>query len=165
MVTTDERAMDTALGLAARARRIAPPNPWVGCVIVAADGTEVGGGSTQAPGGPHAEVGALAAAGTAARGATAHVTLEPCDHHGRTPPCSEALLAAGVALGAAVGCCGGDCLRAVGGAIAIGHPLGASGARIATTLLHRMKDTHAKLGLATLCVGQGQGVATIFEAC
>lgn len=52
-----------------------------------------------------------------------------------------------------------------GGAIAVGHPLGASGARIATTLLHRMKDTGAKLGLATLCVGQGQGVATIFEAC
>ena len=52
-----------------------------------------------------------------------------------------------------------------GGAIALGHPLGASGARIATTLLHRMKDTGAKLGLASLCVGQGQGVTTIFEAC
>lgn len=52
-----------------------------------------------------------------------------------------------------------------GGAIALGHPLGASGARIATTLLHRMEDTGAKLGLASLCVGQGQGVATIFEAC
>jgi len=52
-----------------------------------------------------------------------------------------------------------------GGAIAIGHPLGGSGARIATTLLHRMKDTGAKLGLATMCVGQGQGVATIFENC
>lgn len=52
-----------------------------------------------------------------------------------------------------------------GGAIAIGHPLGASGARIATTLLHRMQTSGAKLGLASLCVGQGQGVATIFEAC
>jgi acetyl-CoA acyltransferase len=52
-----------------------------------------------------------------------------------------------------------------GGAIAIGHPLGASGARISTTLLHRMKDEGAKFGLATMCVGQGQGVATIFEAC
>jgi len=52
-----------------------------------------------------------------------------------------------------------------GGAVALGHPLGASGARIATTLLHRMKDTGAKIGLASLCVGQGQGVATIFEAC
>lgn len=52
-----------------------------------------------------------------------------------------------------------------GGAIAIGHPLGASGARVVTTLLHRMKDEGAKYGLATMCVGQGQGVATIFEAC
>ena len=51
-----------------------------------------------------------------------------------------------------------------GGAVALGHPLGASGARIAVTLLHRMKDAGAKYGLATLCVGQGQGVATIFEA-
>ena len=52
-----------------------------------------------------------------------------------------------------------------GGAIAIGHPLGASGARIATTLLHRMRDEGAKYGLASMCVGQGQGVATIFESC
>jgi acetyl-CoA acyltransferase len=52
-----------------------------------------------------------------------------------------------------------------GGAIAIGHPLGASGARIATTLLHRMRAQGAKYGLATMCVGQGQGVATVFEAC
>ena len=52
-----------------------------------------------------------------------------------------------------------------GGSIAIGHPLGASGARITTTLLHRMRDEGAALGLATMCVGQGQGVATIFEAC
>jgi acetyl-CoA acyltransferase len=52
-----------------------------------------------------------------------------------------------------------------GGAIAIGHPLGASGARIVTTLLHRMRDSNARYGLATMCVGQGQGVATIFESC
>jgi acetyl-CoA acyltransferase len=51
-----------------------------------------------------------------------------------------------------------------GGAVALGHPLGASGARIAITLLHRMRDSGAKYGLATLCVGQGQGVATVFEA-
>ncbi len=50
-----------------------------------------------------------------------------------------------------------------GGGIAIGHPLGASGARIATTLLHRMRDENAALGLATMCIGQGQGIATIFE--
>jgi acetyl-CoA acyltransferase len=58
-----------------------------------------------------------------------------------------------------------DKVNTRGGAIAIGHPLGASGARIATTLLHRMRDTGAKLGLATMCIGQGQGVTTIFEAC
>jgi len=94
---TDERAMDTALDLAARARRIAPPNPWVGCVVVGGDGTVLGRGSTQPPGGAHAEVGALAEAGDTARGATAYVTLEPCDHHGRTPPCTGALIDAGVA--------------------------------------------------------------------
>jgi acetyl-CoA acyltransferase len=52
-----------------------------------------------------------------------------------------------------------------GGAVALGHPLGASGARIATTLLYRMRDAGARYGLATLCVGQGQGVATVFENC
>jgi acetyl-CoA acyltransferase len=60
---------------------------------------------------------------------------------------------------------GEDKVNTRGGAIAIGHPLGASGARISTTLLYRMRDQGAKLGLATMCVGQGQGVATIFEAC
>lgn len=97
VTTTDEQAMERALAVAARARRLAPPNPWVGCVIVGTDGTVVGEGSTQAPGAAHAEVGALAAAGAAARGGTAYVTLEPCDHHGRTPPCTDALIAAGVA--------------------------------------------------------------------
>jgi acetyl-CoA acyltransferase len=52
-----------------------------------------------------------------------------------------------------------------GGAIAIGHPLGASGARIATTLLHRMRAEGSKFGLATMCIGQGQGIATVFESC
>ena len=60
---------------------------------------------------------------------------------------------------------GADRVNTRGGAIAIGHPLGASGARIATTLLHRMRDQGARYGLATLCVGQGQGVATVFESC
>jgi diaminohydroxyphosphoribosylaminopyrimidine deaminase / 5-amino-6-(5-phosphoribosylamino)uracil reductase len=72
------------------------PNPAVGAVILAADGTPVGEGATAAPGGPHAEVTALAQAGDRARGGTAVVTLEPCAHTGRTGPCADALLAAGV---------------------------------------------------------------------
>ncbi|WP_373290048.1 bifunctional diaminohydroxyphosphoribosylaminopyrimidine deaminase/5-amino-6-(5-phosphoribosylamino)uracil reductase RibD [Longimycelium tulufanense] len=73
------------------------PNPPVGCVVLDAAGAVVGVGATQPPGGPHAEVVALRAAGDRARGGTAVVTLEPCAHHGRTPPCTDALLAAGVA--------------------------------------------------------------------
>lgn len=74
------------------------PNPAVGCVLVAGDGPGriVGRGWTQPGGRPHAETEAIARAGTAARGATAYVTLEPCAHHGKTPPCAEALVAAGV---------------------------------------------------------------------
>ncbi len=72
------------------------PNPAVGCVLLR-DGAVVAAGVTEPPPGPHAEVVALRAAGPAARGATAVVTLEPCAHHGRTPPCTDALLAAGVA--------------------------------------------------------------------
>src|SRR5829696_5408814 len=72
------------------------PNPRVGCVIVAADGTAVGEGFHHGAGTPHAEIEALRAAGGAARGATAYVTLEPCSHTGRTGPCTDALVAAGV---------------------------------------------------------------------
>ena len=88
--------MDHALALAARGLGNTWPNPAVGCVIVKA-GRVLGRGWTQAGGRPHAETLALAQAGDAARGATAYVTLEPCAHHGRTPPCAEALVAAGVA--------------------------------------------------------------------
>ena len=91
----DTEAMHRALALAAMVRGTTSPNPWVGCVIEAADGT-VFQGATDLPGGPHAEAAALAAAGDAARGATVWTTLEPCAHHGRTPPCAEALAAAGV---------------------------------------------------------------------
>ena len=73
------------------------PNPAVGAVVLAADGTPVGEGATAPPGGPHAEVTALAAAGDRARGGTVVVTLEPCAHTGRTGPCADALIAAGVA--------------------------------------------------------------------
>ncbi|MDE2200289.1 MAG: bifunctional diaminohydroxyphosphoribosylaminopyrimidine deaminase/5-amino-6-(5-phosphoribosylamino)uracil reductase RibD [Rhodospirillales bacterium] len=88
--------MRAALALARRGLGNAWPNPSVGCVIVQAG--RVVGRAVTAPGGrPHAETQALAMAGTAARGATAYVTLEPCCHHGRTPPCTDALIAAGVA--------------------------------------------------------------------
>lgn len=91
----DAAFMRLALALAERGRGRVSPNPLVGCVVVK-DGEVVGEGWHARAGGPHAEVAALAAAGDRARGATVYVTLEPCDHHGRTPPCTEALLAAGV---------------------------------------------------------------------
>ena len=88
--------MQRALALAARGMYTTDPNPRVGCVLVR-DGNVVGEGFTSPVGGPHAEVNALRAAGAAARGSTAYVTLEPCSHVGRTPPCSDALIKAGVA--------------------------------------------------------------------
>jgi diaminohydroxyphosphoribosylaminopyrimidine deaminase / 5-amino-6-(5-phosphoribosylamino)uracil reductase len=91
----DHQHMAHALRLAERGLYTTQPNPRVGCVI--AHGEEVvGTGFHQRAGEPHAEVYALHEAGTRARGATAYVTLEPCAHHGRTPPCAEALIAAGV---------------------------------------------------------------------
>jgi diaminohydroxyphosphoribosylaminopyrimidine deaminase/5-amino-6-(5-phosphoribosylamino)uracil reductase len=87
--------MAQALALSARAHGTTAPNPRVGCVLVR-DGAAVGGGLHQGAGTAHAEGIALDAAGQAARGATAYVTLEPCAHHGRTPPCADRLIAAGV---------------------------------------------------------------------
>lgn len=92
----DRVHMARAIRLASQGLYTTDPNPRVGCVIVK-DGEAVGEGWHRRAGGPHAEPIALAAAGAAARGATAYVSLEPCCHHGRTPPCTEALLAAGVA--------------------------------------------------------------------
>ncbi|MEA9580766.1 bifunctional diaminohydroxyphosphoribosylaminopyrimidine deaminase/5-amino-6-(5-phosphoribosylamino)uracil reductase RibD [Xanthomonas nasturtii] len=92
----DHRWMAQALRLAERGAYTTRPNPMVGCVIVR-DGMCVGEGFHQRAGGPHAEVFALRAAGERARGATAYVTLEPCAHYGRTPPCALALIEAGVA--------------------------------------------------------------------
>ena len=87
--------MAEALRLAEKGLYTATPNPRVGCVIVR-DGEAVGAGWHEKTGGPHAEIVALRAAGERARGATAYVTLEPCSHHGRTPPCIDALLEAGI---------------------------------------------------------------------
>lgn len=91
----DEQHMRAALALGRRGLGSTWPNPAVGCVLVR-DGRVVGRGTTQPGGRPHAEAVALAMAGPAAHGATAYVTLEPCSHHGRTPPCADALIAAGV---------------------------------------------------------------------
>jgi diaminohydroxyphosphoribosylaminopyrimidine deaminase/5-amino-6-(5-phosphoribosylamino)uracil reductase len=89
--------MQRALQLAALASGRTSPNPLVGCVILSASGALVGEGFHARAGQPHAEVGALRQAGERARGGTAVVSLEPCCHHGRTPPCSDALIKAGVA--------------------------------------------------------------------
>ncbi len=94
-MTKDHACMARALQLAARGLYTAHPNPRVGCVIVR-DGEIVGEGWHQRSGEAHAEIHALQQAGERARGSTAYVTLEPCCHHGRTPPCTDALIQAGV---------------------------------------------------------------------
>ena len=99
---SDHEYLERALALARRGLFTAHPNPRVGCVLVRG-GEIVGEGWHRAAGEAHAEVRALAAAGTRARGAAAYVTLEPCCHHGRTPPCTEALIRAGVARVIAAG--------------------------------------------------------------
>ncbi|WP_328680254.1 bifunctional diaminohydroxyphosphoribosylaminopyrimidine deaminase/5-amino-6-(5-phosphoribosylamino)uracil reductase RibD [Streptomyces sp. NBC_00322] len=117
----DVDAMRRAITLAARGLGSTSPNPVVGCVILDASGEPAGAGHHQRAGGPHAEVNALSDAGDRARGGTAYVTLEPCNHTGRTGPCAQALIEAGVsrvvyAVGdpnpQATG--GGDTLRAAG---------------------------------------------------
>jgi diaminohydroxyphosphoribosylaminopyrimidine deaminase/5-amino-6-(5-phosphoribosylamino)uracil reductase len=99
----DVERMRRAIALAAQVRTTTAPNPWVGCVVVPADAasdmdtdTDVFEGVTAPPGGPHAEVTALERAGERARGATLYVTLEPCAHQGRTPPCTDPIIDAGV---------------------------------------------------------------------
>jgi diaminohydroxyphosphoribosylaminopyrimidine deaminase / 5-amino-6-(5-phosphoribosylamino)uracil reductase len=126
---SDVAAMRRALELAARGRGFVEPNPQVGAVIVQ-DGAIVGEGWHERFGGPHAEVTALRAAGPNARGATLCVTLEPCCHHGKTPPCTEAILAAGIAR---VVMAAGDPFPAVAGrGIAV---LRAAGIEVETGLL------------------------------
>ena len=92
----DHRFMARALQLAERGLYTTTPNPRVGCVLVR-ESEVVGEGWHEKAGAPHAEINALQAAAARARGATAYITLEPCAHHGRTPPCVDALIAAGVA--------------------------------------------------------------------
>ena len=90
-----ESFMHEALKEGEKARYLAPPNPWVGCVLVK-EGIIVGKGHTQIPGQAHAEIKALAEAGSKAKGAVLYSTLEPCCHYGRTPPCVDALIRAGI---------------------------------------------------------------------
>lgn len=94
-MSSDERYMAMALGLAKRAEGMTSPNPLVGAVIVRGNKI-VGKGYHKRCGLPHAEVNALRAAGEKAEGSTLYVTLEPCDHHGRTPPCTEAIIGSGI---------------------------------------------------------------------
>ena len=100
---SDSRYMRRALELAARGLYTTDPNPRVGCVLVR-DGRVLGEGWHERAGEAHAEVNALRAAGDAAQGATAYVTLEPCAHTGRTPPCTQALIGARGAWQYAAGC-------------------------------------------------------------
>ena len=122
----DAGAMQRALDLAERGRFSVSPNPMVGCVIVA-DGDVVGEGWHRQAGGPHAEIVALSEAGALARGATLYVTMEPCSHTGRTPPCVDALIRAGVSR-VVIACRdpnpiasgGADALRRTGIAVDVG---------------------------------------------
>ncbi len=92
----DDAAMGLAIQVAAQSRLWTAPNPWVGAVLLDAQRQVVATGRTQPPGGPHAEAMALREAGRLAKSATLVVTLEPCSHHGRTPPCADAVIEAGI---------------------------------------------------------------------
>ena len=144
MIDIDQQSMREAVLVAASAQHICRPNPWVGAVLVAADGRRFSG-FTQPVGQAHAEVQALHAAGEAARGATMYVTLEPCNHFGRTPPCTEAIITAGVArvvIGVQdpdqrVAGTGIARLRAAGIAVQVGIEAEAVNEQLAAYLHHR----------------------------
>src|SRR5437868_9984273 len=131
---SERQAMERALDLARRGWGRVAPNPLVGAVVLAGD-TTVAEGYHAEYGGPHAEVVALEAAGARARGATLVVNLEPCAHHGKTPPCTDAIVAAGVArVVAAVADPdpqargGAGILRGQGVIVSLGLPAAAAGA-------------------------------------
>lgn len=156
----DHAYMLAALALAERGRGTTRPNPMVGCVVVR-DGVVVGEGWHQRPGGPHAEVVALAAAGESARAATVFVSLEPCSHHGRTPPCTDALVAAGVrrVVYAAAdphprACDGGRVLAAAGVEVIAGVLAAAAEAQNEVFLTAaRLRRPHVTLKLARNAAG------------
>jgi diaminohydroxyphosphoribosylaminopyrimidine deaminase/5-amino-6-(5-phosphoribosylamino)uracil reductase len=141
----DLALMGAALAAAAQVRTSTAPNPWVGAVVASADGSILATGATQPPGGPHAERVALAAAGEAARGATLVCTLEPCSHHGRTPPCVDAIVAAGIARVVVaiadpdplVAGTGLTALREAGIDVTVGVGAAAAAEQLAPYLVHR----------------------------
>lgn len=163
----DRAALARAVVIAESARATTSPNPAVGAVVVADGGRVVAEGVTAPVGGPHAEVAALAAAGPAARGATLAVTLEPCVHQGRTPPCTDAILRAGVArvlIGHPdpdpVAAGGAEQLRSAGvevtGPLVVGDPLRGAIAEQLEGFLHRVRTgrPHVTLKLAQTWDGQ-----------
>ncbi|WEX78549.1 bifunctional diaminohydroxyphosphoribosylaminopyrimidine deaminase/5-amino-6-(5-phosphoribosylamino)uracil reductase RibD [Sinorhizobium numidicum] len=172
----DERFMAAALRLARRNVGFTSTNPSVGCIIVK-NGTIVGRAVTAPGGRPHAEAQALADAGEKARGATAYVTLEPCSHHGKTPPCADALIASGVARVVVsvldpderVAGRGVVMLRDAGIAVDIGV-LQRDGERVLEAYLmrQRMKRPHVTLKLAVSADGmigrKGEGQVRITGA-
>ena len=137
--------MRAAIAAAAEVRTTTSPNPWVGSVIVDDAGRVLGTGATHPPGGAHAEREALRHAGAAARGATLVTTLEPCAHSGRTPPCVDAIVAAGITRVVVaiedpdpkVAGRGVDALRAAGLDVTVGVEAGAVEAQLAPYLTHR----------------------------
>jgi diaminohydroxyphosphoribosylaminopyrimidine deaminase/5-amino-6-(5-phosphoribosylamino)uracil reductase len=141
----DARWMAEAVELGQSVRALTSPNPWVGAVLVPAGEEPVTLGATAPPGGPHAEATALELAGASARGATVYVTLEPCSHHGRTPPCADALVEAGVGRVVVavadpdprVSGRGLERLRAAGVQVEVGLGAGAARRSLAPYLKHR----------------------------
>lgn len=178
-MTPSAHFMNKALEQAAQALFLSSPNPRVGCVIVDASDRIIGQGFTQQAGGPHAEVMALrdaASKGNDVRGATAYVTLEPCSHHGRTGPCCDALIAAGIGkvVGALtdpnpqVAAQGFERLRAAGVEVEIG-PGGAESRElnigffsrmIRGTPWVRMKAASSLDGVTALHNGQSQWITS-----
>ncbi len=145
-LSPDARYMRLAMESAATVRCRTAPNPWVGAVVVSPDGRVVGRGATEPPGGRHAEIVALDEVGGAAAGATMYVSLEPCSHHGRTPPCVDSIIAAGVrrvVVGVVdpdsrVGGRGIAALRAAGIEVVLDVESEAVGAQLRSYLHHRM---------------------------
>ena len=163
----DARFMALALALGRRGLGRTWPNPAVGAVVVRDDGAGpviIGRGWTQPGGRPHAETEALRRAGAAARGATLYVTLEPCSHHGKTPPCADAIIAAGIARVVSaledpnpqVAGTGHRRLAENGIAVEVGHRRGRAARRAHTGHIRRVRDgrPHVTLKLAVSADGK-----------